>query len=133
MNVQSINFLSHLKNCSVLNKERINWKYSNLVLNIARKLYEEGFVQSYRVVPDLTAPGLIKKKIEVDLRYYQDKPIFRKLKFLSKPSETRYMRYDQLAQINTKKDVVFVSTSKGLMTIDECKRHRVGGTMFFVC
>lgn len=133
MNVQSINFLSHLKNCSVVNREKINWKFSNVVLNISRKLYEEGFIQSYRVMPDPTAPGVVKKKIQVDLRYYEGKNIFKKLKFLSKPSEIRYMRYDQLAQVASKKDVVFVSTSKGLLTIDECKKHRIGGTMFFVC
>lgn len=133
MNIQSINFLSHLKNCAIRHKEKINWQYTNVVLNVSRKLYEEGFIQSYRVIPDPEAVGIVKKKIQVDLRYYQGKSIFKKLKILSKPSEKRYMRYDQLAQINTKKDVVFVSTSKGLMTIDECKKHQIGGTMFFLC
>ena len=133
MNIQSMNFLNRLKGCGAVNNELVVVEFNRLILNISKKLYQEGFIQSYKVFADPTAKNNAKQKIEINLRYYFDKPIFKKLKILSKPSQSHYMEYSQLAQISTKRDILFFSTTQGILTHNECKQRRIGGVLFFVC
>lgn len=129
MNIQAINLLNRLKNASLSNNELISVPYSEFILNILLILYKEGFIQSFNVFEN----DLFKKEIRVYLRYYFNKSSLRKLKIVSSPSRVTYLDYNSLSKISIKKNVLFLSTSLGLLTAIECKRKKVGGILLFIC
>lgn len=130
MNIQTIKNLNKLKNASLIKSESISLEYSFLILNIIQNLYKEGFIQSFRLKQDLKTD---KKFIIVNLRYYFNKSIFKKLKILSSSSKIKALNFQNLSRLNIKKDVLFFSTSEGILTHLECKRRKLGGVLFFIC
>jgi len=54
------------------------------------------------------------------------------LKLVSKPSRPVYYSLSQLYKLDSKKIQIIVSTSKGLMTINECKQVQTGGKLLFI-
>ena len=129
MNNNIIRFLIELKNASLSRKETITVEYSRLSNNLVKTLYREGFIQSFKTL----AGKENTKKIVVTLRYYFNKPVFNNLKLFSKPSHLRYMKFSDICNISDKKYVCFFSTNKGILTILECKKNKIGGKLLFVC
>jgi ribosomal protein S8 len=125
MNKFTIQFLINLKNNSVLKKERIIVKYSKNLLQIISCLYKEGLIQSYKI--------LNKNYICILLRYFQNKSTFADLKIISKPSKFRHLKLKELVNLSNKKFILFFSTNKGILTLNECKKHKIGGKALFYC
>ena len=130
MNIQTIKNLNKLKNASLIRRESISLEYSFLILNIIQSLYKEGFIQSFKITTNLKTN---KKFILVNLRYYFNKSIFKKLKILSSSSKIKALDFQNLSRLNIKKDVLFLSTSQGILTHLECKHRKLGGILFFIC
>jgi len=130
MNIQTIKNLNKLKNASLIKSEFIILEYSFLILNIIQKLYKEGFIQSFKIKTDLKTN---KKVILVNLRYYFNKPIFKRLKIFSSSSQSRALDFQNLSRLNIRKNVLFLSTSQGILTHLECKQRKLGGILFFIC
>lgn len=129
MNNNIIRFLIELKNASLSRKETITVEYSRLSNNLVKTLYREGFIQSFQILGGKENT----RKIIVTLRYYFNKPVFNNLKLFSKPSHLRYMKFSDICNISDKKYVCFFSTNKGILTILECKKNKIGGKLLFVC
>jgi ribosomal protein S8 len=128
MTINTIRFLINLKNYSILKKEIFKQKYSKQILEIVKCLYREGFIQSF----------FLEQKgsdfyINILLRFFFNKPVFKNLKVLSTPSKLKVLSFKHLAKISTKKFVLFISTSEGILTLEECKKKKIGGTIFFYC
>jgi ribosomal protein S8 len=124
MNKNFIEFLTSLKNASLFKKEYLIVKSSKIILETLRGLYDEGFVQSYK----LTSGNVI-----VLLRYFFNKPILKNLKVLSTPSKTRHFNLKLLSKLSKKKTVCFFSTNKGIITLAKCKKLNSGGiALFFI-
>ena len=130
MNSQLINILAQLKTASLNRKESIVVDCSRLSLNVIKALYKEGFVQSFKII---YISSTAKPSILVNLRYYFNNPIFKKLKLLSTSSKIKVLDFYNLSRLNIKKDVLFLSTSKGILTLLECKQQKLGGVLFFIC
>lgn len=128
MNSTTINFLITLKNYSILKKEYLKYEYSKNILEITKCLYEEGFIQSFRILNSDN-----KIFILILLRFFFNKPILKQLKIISTPSRKKYLSFKDLSKFSNKKYVFFISTSKGLLTLEECKKTALGGVLFFVC
>jgi len=120
-----VKFLVNLKNNSVLKKEKLICYYSSYMLKILGSLYKEGLVQSYRF--NRTS------RIVVFLRYYFNKPIFKKLKFLSLPSDFMFVSLKTLSKLIDRKFTLFLSTTSGISTLKESKKSQVGGEALFYC
>lgn len=130
MNSQLINILAQLKTASLNRKESILVDCSRINLNVIKALYKEGFIQCFKVIKN---PMTVQVSILVHLRYYFNNPIFKKLKFISSSSKLKVLDFYNLSRLSIKKDVLFLSTSKGLCTLLECKQQRLGGVLFFIC
>jgi small subunit ribosomal protein S8 len=126
MNIQIIRLLNNLKNSSLANKEFISMEYNTDCVGVLKILYREGFVLSYRI-------NKSENKIFIFLRYSFNKPIFDNLKIISTPSKKTYLNYHEISKIPSRKNVFFFSTNKGMLTDLECKRYKIGGTLFFIC
>jgi len=125
MNITLIYLLIKLKNFSLQQKEFVYIPYNKQYLEILKILYQQGFIQSYKLQKD--------SRLLIVLRYYYSKPIFKDLKLVSKPSNSHYLKLKDLYFLSNKKYIYFISTTKGLLTGLECKQYGLGGKLLFIC
>ena len=120
-----IKALNKLKNASLINKEVVYLNFDLKYFEVLRVLYREGFIQGYKID---------KKNYQtiVYLRFFQNNSVLDRLRFLSVPSRERFISYKDLCLINNKKTFVLLSTNKGLRTIFECKKQKLGGKLLFL-
>lgn len=89
-------------------------------------LWDEGFILGYKTCNSNL--NLLK----IFLKYKDGKPAINSLKIVSKPSRQVYYSVANLWKLDLKKNLIILTTSKGLMTINECKRAKVGGKLLFM-
>lgn len=119
----TINFLITLKNAARNSKEFISIKNSRRVLQILSCLYQEGFIQSYKIVND---------RILIFLRYFFNMPTLKNLKIISTPSKPRYLKNKNVIKFSSKKAIIFLSTTKGIFSLYTCKKNNLGGKLLFL-
>jgi ribosomal protein S8 len=126
MNINIIKLLLKLKNASNSKKEHIavlSHKTYNILLDT---LYQEGLIQSFFSVENTNLTNVF-------LRYPSNNSSFEALKIISTPSRLRYLTFSDLCQISDKRHSLFLFTDKNLLVGLECKKHRVGGKLLFIC
>lgn len=114
--------LSKIKNGSMANQENVELKFSNEVLEIVKILKDEAFIDDY---------SSDKKEIVVTLGYVGREPKITNLQRISKPGQRVYIRASELKPVLNGRGIGIISTSKGLMTIDEAKSKNLGGE--YIC
>jgi small subunit ribosomal protein S8 len=132
MNIETIKFLNQLKNASLVNHESIKVDSNKLIKNLLKLLYKEGYILYYRIKKKESFYNSTTESI-VNLRYFYNKSIFKNLKIISSPSNKRYFSLINISRMISKKNLFVFSTNKGLLTLNECKKLRVGGVLLFVC
>lgn len=125
MNTETIKVLSHLKNNSLANKKSATINTNKLTNQIISLLYKEGYILSFKRVNS--------NKISIILKKWTRLPILKNLKICSSPSKTIFVSFKQISHLNTNKNLYLFSTSKGIMTGNECKASKVGGILLFYC
>ncbi len=128
MNNQIIKFLSLLKNSSLSRKKFVTVNYNNLIIKCIEALYKEGLILSYFVQKEKDNNPI---KIQIKLRNVDDIVLTSKIKIVSKPTNIKHLQYHQLCRIALKEKTGFFSTNKGILTLDECKKNRLGGVFSF--
>lgn len=94
----------------------------NVCESFLKILWNEGFISGYRVSPENS------NRLEIFLKYTKNgKPIINSLKCLSKPGKRVYYSTKQIWKIDSCQTFIIFSTNKGLKSISECKKHRIGG------
>ena len=104
----------------IFNKRK---KYCESFLQI---LWNEGFILGYKIGSEQS------NKIKIFLKYKNGKPVIRSIKLISKPSRRIYYSVKQIWKINSSKSFIIFSTNKGLKSIIECKKLKIGGEPFVV-
>jgi len=118
--------LNTIKNNQQVLKSKIyvpNSKYIRSILNL---LWNENLIAGYSVV---------KKElsfITIYLKYKKKKPVLVKLKSISKPGKKVYLKSNQLWKINNNSGILIISTNKGLLTLDYCKKYNLGGEPLYL-
>lgn len=118
-----IDFLTKIKNAEKVRKETLKVRFTNTDKAIAEILEAAGFIKKAEVKGKSA-----KKMIEIELN--GKRPIGA-LKFLSKPSIRRYVGYKKLSVLKRSRSMIVLSTSKGIMTAAEAKKHKIGGQLLF--
>jgi small subunit ribosomal protein S8 len=120
-----IKTLVKLKNASIKGKEVVFLKFDLKYFKILKILYREGFIQGFKID---------KKNFQtiVYLRFFQFKNVIDRLKFLSIPSHHHFISFLDLNLITNKKTFILLSTNKGLKTLLECKKQKLGGKLLFL-
>jgi small subunit ribosomal protein S8 len=129
MNLTLINFITKLKNASISKKETINISYTSINYKVTKILYREGFIQSY----SLEKKSDVSLTIIIKLRYFYNKSLLKNLRILSKPSSITFLKLSYIIRLKDKKFVFFFSTNKGVLTNIDCKKHKLGGKLLFMC
>ena len=113
---------ANIKNGQMAKKSVILQTRKNICESFLKILWDEGFISGYKILTQND------KKIEIFLRYTRaGKPAIHSLKCLSKPGQRLYYSAKQIWKLDPSKIFIIFSTNKGLRTINQCKKDRIGG------
>ena len=115
--------LTRIRNANSMRYTEVKVPASNLKLELARILKEEGFIKDYKVLEE-TAQGTIL----LTLKYGEKKErVITGLKRISKPGLRVYAKADEVPKVLNGLGIAIISTSKGIMTDKEARNQGLGG------
>ena len=120
------NMLSAMYNKNAFYNDPVIVEYNLLCENVLKILLNNGYINEYKVVDNGN-----KKSIEVYLKVFNKKKVINSFKLLSTPGRRLY---NDLAELKYRYSfnpfsLVIVSTSKGVMTIADAIKNKVGGQL----
>ena len=120
--------LTRIRNAVQVRHDAVEVPASRMKQSLLKLLSDEGFITSFKPIND----DSVSKKLEVQLRYYEDKtPVIQGLKRVSKPGLRVYVGKNEVPRYFGGIGVAFMSTSKGVMTGQQARRQGVGGELLF--
>jgi small subunit ribosomal protein S8 len=117
--------LTRIRNAILAGHKVVEAPASNLKKEIARILFEKGYILSYKVVEGKTAQGTLKIALKYNPKSKQ--PAIKELQRISRPGLRHYSGVDDLPRVLNGLGIAIISTSKGLMTDKEAKKENIGG------
>ena len=117
--------LTRIRNAIMAGHKVVEAPASNLKKEVARILFEKGFILSYKVIDGDGPQGVLK----IALKYNQKskKPAIKEIQRVSRPGLRQYIGVDEMPRILNGLGIAIISTSKGLMTDKEAKKEKIGG------
>lgn len=117
--------LNRIKNAQAADKNKITAPFSKVDAAILDILTKYGFINGF------DKKGKIKKYLEIRILDKSSDSRIRDIKITSKPSRHIYFPYKKLRPFKNNYGVGVISTSKGIMTTAEARKHKVGGELLF--
>ena len=115
--------LTRIRNANSANEATVSMPSSKKLVEIARVIYEEGFIEGYTV--EDTMP---QKTLHITLKYGPKKAkVINGIRRISKPGLRKYAGVKDLPRVRGGLGTAIVSTSKGVMTDRDCRANGVGG------
>ena len=115
--------LTRIRNANQMRYEEVQVPASNIKVEIARILKEEGFINDYKVVKD-DAQGTIVLTLKYTAKRER---VITGLKRISKPGLRGYAKTDEVPKVLNGLGIAIISTSKGIMTDKEARKQNIGG------
>ena len=115
--------LTRVRNAQSVGKETVSMPSSKKLVEIARVMAEEGYIQRYEVID-----GEPRATLEITLKYGEKKAkTIRGIKRISKPGLRIYAGKDELPRVLGGLGTAIISTSKGVMCDRDARKAGVGG------
>ena len=114
--------LTRIRNANAMRYNEVSVPASNLKIELARILKEEGFIKGYKVVKD-DAQG----SILITLKYVNKERVITGLKRISKPGLRVYAKSSEIPKVLNGLGIAIISTSKGILTDKEARKQNLGG------
>ncbi|MHC4271560.1 MAG: 30S ribosomal protein S8 [Planctomycetota bacterium] len=115
--------LTRIRNAIRANKEQVNIKASNICEGIAVVLKNQGYIQNYDRIDD-AQQGFIR----IFLKYDQlGNPVISDMERVSKPGRRIYSSVTELPYVLDGLGIAIISTSKGIMSDNDCRKNNIGG------
>ena len=118
-------FLTRLRNASKAGLAECVSPHSKLRENIAAILKAEGYVADYKDGVD--AQG--HKTLVVTVKYVDGAPALTGITRVSTPGRRLYYRYTEIPRVLNGLGLSILSTSKGLLKDQDCRRLKAGGEL----
>jgi small subunit ribosomal protein S8 len=119
--------LTRIRNAGLARQRRVDMPVSKLKTQIARLLKENHYIHDYKLLDD-GKHGVLR----LYLKYFQDKPVIRELKRVSKPGLRRYVAVQEIPRVRNGLGMALLSTSKGVMTDRQARSAKVGGELLAI-
>jgi small subunit ribosomal protein S8 len=117
--------LTRIRNAYGARHQKVDVPASNVKMELARILKEEGFINTYKV----TGEGA-RRNIRIYLRYGpKGEQVITKIERVSKPGCRVYAGSRTIPKVLGGLGINVVSTSRGLMTDRQARREKVGGEL----
>ena len=115
--------LTRIRNANAMRYKQVEVPASNMKIEIAKILKEEGFISDYKV-----SKNDVQNIITLNLKYGENKErVITGLKRISKPGLRVYAKADEVPRVLNGLGIAIVSTSKGVMSDKEARKNRLGG------
>lgn len=114
--------LTRIRNGQKAEKVSVSIPASRTKLAVAKVLLDEGYIAG---VKESENDG--KKVINVELKYYQGRPVISDIQRMSTPGQRQYRGKDEMPVVSGGLGVAIVSTSKGVMTERAARAAGIGG------
>ncbi len=114
--------LTRIRNGQSARLPSVDMPSSHAKTGIAEVLKEEGYIDSYSVKNDGA-----KAVLNVQLKYYEGKPVIDTIKRISRPGLRIYRGMDELPVVNGGLGIAIISTSKGIVSDRMARQNGQGG------
>ena len=118
-------FLTRLRNASKARLDECVSPHSVLKAGIAAILKAEGYVIDFSSSQD----ALGHKTLVVKLKYVDGTPAITGITRVSTPGRRLYYRCSEIPRVLNGMGIAIVSTSRGLMKDQDCRRNKAGGEL----
>ena len=112
---------ANIKNGQLIKRSFIYQTRKKTCESFLKILWREGFILGYKI------DSIDSNSLKIFLKYKSNRPVINSLKIISKPSRRVYFTSKQIWKIDSSKFFIIFSTSKGLKTILDCKKLKIGG------
>ena len=115
--------LTRIRNANQMRDKEVEVPASNLKIEIAKILKEEGFVNDYKI-----KKNNVQNIIVLNLKYTENKVrVITGLKRISKPGLRVYVKAEEVPKVLNGLGIAIISTSKGVMTDKKARELSLGG------
>ena len=120
--------LTRIRNAMMAGHAAVAMPSSNIKVEIARILKEEGFIEDFSV-NEGEKPA--QKTLQIKLKYAGErrfrKPVITGIERVSRPGRRVYTRHDEIPWVLSGMGISILSTPKGVMTGQRARQEGVGG------
>jgi len=120
------NMFANIQNGQLAKKAFVIQKKKKICESVLNVLWDEGFILGYELVKQDPT------ELKIFLKYNKGKPVIQTIKCISKPGSRMYYSVKQIWKIDSSKTFLIISTNKGLKTLVECKKLKIGGEPFLI-
>ena len=117
--------LTRIRNAIMAGHKVVEAPASNLKKEVARILFEKGYILSYKVIDGERPQGVLKIALKYNSK--SKKPAIKEIQRVSRPGLRQYIGIDEMPRVLNGLGVAILSTSKGLMTDKEARKENIGG------
>jgi small subunit ribosomal protein S8 len=117
--------LTRIRNAIMAGHKVVEAPASNLKKEIARILFEKGYILSYKIIDGEKPQGVLK----IALKYNSKSklPAIKEIHRVSRPGLRQYTGVEDMPRVLNGLGIAIISTSRGLMTDKEAKKEKIGG------
>ena len=115
--------LTRIRNGQTTNKKVVDAPASRFRKNVLEVLKREGFIRNFEEKE--MRPGI--NFFEIELKYYNGKPVISEIKRVSKPGRRVYSSIKNLQKTYNGSGISILSTPRGVMSDNEAREANVGG------
>jgi small subunit ribosomal protein S8 len=117
--------LTRIRNAGLARHDRTEVPASHLKEALAHILKSEGFIADVR-----PSEGDGPKKLTIVLKYGRDRQsAIDGVRRVSRPGRRVYVRHDRIPRVLSGLGISILSTSQGLMSDRDARRHKIGGEL----
>ena len=117
--------LTRIRNANMVKLQKVDIPSSNVKVNIAQVLKQEGFIKNYKVIAD-NRQGVLR----VYLKFIDEKdPAINEITRISKPGSRTYVDSESIPTVKNGLGIAILSTSKGIMTDVSARQAGIGGEL----
>jgi|TARA_B100000768_G_scaffold36618_1_gene35278 small subunit ribosomal protein S8 len=117
-------YLTRLRNAISAKHKVVEIPGSNVKKAITQILMDQGYILNFKEIKD-EKQGTIKIALKYNNKTKD--PAIRNLTRISKPGLRKYTGVDSMPRVLNGLGIAIISTSKGLITDKEARKHNVGG------
>jgi small subunit ribosomal protein S8 len=119
--------LTRVRNAAHARHRRVDMPVSKLKVEVARLLKENHYIHDYKLLED-EKHGVLR----LYLKYYQEKPVIRELRRVSKPGLRKYVSVQEIPRVRNGLGLAILSTSRGVMSGSQARENKVGGELLAI-
>ena len=120
--------LTRIRNAHKINAVSVLIPHSKIKESIAKVLLEEGYIKGFNAEPIKNN----KNNLNIELKYFEGKPVIEKLDRVSKPGLRIYKQTSEIPRVLGGLGVAVVSTSAGVMSDRKAREIGQGGEVLCV-